>query len=95
MALALVKTFKSAIVDTIQSLPQHQQVLMSSITRLIYPSMTFAISWLMCLLTRLACQIVLCSIVKLCNGKKKDTTIGEVKNCYRVLILTSKLLEIF
>lgn len=30
MALALAKTFKSAIVDTIQSLPQHQQVLMNS-----------------------------------------------------------------
>ncbi|KAF9605260.1 hypothetical protein IFM89_015152 [Coptis chinensis] len=47
MTLALSRTFKSTIVDTIQSLPQHQ-------------------------------QIVLCSMVKLFRGTKKDTTVGEV-----------------
>lgn len=57
--------------------------------------MTFATSWVMSLLTRLPYQIVLCSIVKLCNGKKKDTTIGEVEIYYRELILTSKLLDMF
>ncbi|XP_058114913.1 cell division control protein 6 homolog B-like [Magnolia sinica] len=34
MALALSKTFKSVIVDTIQSLPQHQQILLCSAVKL-------------------------------------------------------------
>lgn len=34
MALALSKTFKSLIVDTIQSLPQHQQILLCSAVKL-------------------------------------------------------------
>ncbi|XP_023512124.1 cell division control protein 6 homolog B-like [Cucurbita pepo subsp. pepo] len=51
MAVALSKTFKSPAVETIQSLPQHQ-------------------------------QIILCSVVKLVRGGKKDTTIGEVNKSY-------------
>ncbi|KAK9168178.1 hypothetical protein Syun_000318 [Stephania yunnanensis] len=51
MAVALSKTFKSAIVDTVQSLPQHQ-------------------------------QMVLCSIVKLFQRSKKDTTIAELNRSY-------------
>ncbi|KAF9598777.1 hypothetical protein IFM89_031445 [Coptis chinensis] len=51
MTLALSRTFKSTIVDTIQSLPQHQ-------------------------------QIVLCSMVKLFRGTKKDTTVGELNRSY-------------
>ncbi|KAF9607784.1 hypothetical protein IFM89_000131, partial [Coptis chinensis] len=51
MTLALSRTFKSTIVDTIQSLPQHQ-------------------------------QIVLCSMVKLFRGTKKDTTIRELNRSY-------------
>ncbi|XP_042517565.1 cell division control protein 6 homolog B-like, partial [Macadamia integrifolia] len=34
MAIALSKTFKSAIVDTIQSLPQHQQIILCSVMKL-------------------------------------------------------------
>ncbi|KAJ4970118.1 hypothetical protein NE237_003217 [Protea cynaroides] len=34
MAIALSKTFKSAIVDTIQSLPQHQQMILCSVVKL-------------------------------------------------------------
>uniref|UniRef100_A0A9I9DZZ9 Cell division control protein n=1 Tax=Cucumis melo TaxID=3656 RepID=A0A9I9DZZ9_CUCME len=51
MAVALSKTFKSPAVETIQSLPQHQ-------------------------------QIILCSVVKLVRGGKKDTTIGELNKSY-------------
>ncbi|KGN47092.1 cell division control protein 6 homolog B [Cucumis sativus] len=51
MAVALAKTFKSPAVETIQSLPQHQ-------------------------------QIILCSVVKLVRGGKKDTTIGELNKSY-------------
>ncbi|KAK9124460.1 hypothetical protein Sjap_014062 [Stephania japonica] len=51
MAVALSKTFKSPIVDTVQSLPQHQ-------------------------------QMVLCSIVKLFQRSKKDTTIAELNRSY-------------
>ncbi|KAF9619519.1 hypothetical protein IFM89_007267 [Coptis chinensis] len=51
MTLALSRTFKSTIVDTIQSLPQHQ-------------------------------QIVLCSMVKLFRGTKKDTIVGELNRSY-------------
>ncbi|XP_022144826.1 cell division control protein 6 homolog B-like [Momordica charantia] len=51
MAVALSKTFKSPVVETIQSLPQHQ-------------------------------QIILCSVVKLVHGGKKDTTIGELNKSY-------------
>ncbi|KAF9623146.1 hypothetical protein IFM89_037727, partial [Coptis chinensis] len=51
MTLALSRTFKSTMVDTIQSLPQHQ-------------------------------QIVLCSMVKLFRGTKKDTTVGELNKSY-------------
>ncbi|CAK9314559.1 unnamed protein product [Citrullus colocynthis] len=51
MAVALSKTFKSPAVETIQSLPQHQ-------------------------------QIILCSVVKLVRGGKKDTTIRELNKSY-------------
>ncbi|KAF9600492.1 hypothetical protein IFM89_009941 [Coptis chinensis] len=60
MTLTLSRTFKSTIVDTIQSLPQHQQV-----------------GFVCELLIHLSLQIVLCSMVKLFRGTKKDTTVGE------------------
>ncbi|KAK2967050.1 hypothetical protein RJ640_015270 [Escallonia rubra] len=51
MALALSKAYRSPTVEIIQSLPQHQ-------------------------------QIILCSIVKLFRGPKKDTTVGELNKFY-------------
>ncbi|KAL8523849.1 hypothetical protein ACS0TY_013713 [Phlomoides rotata] len=51
VAAALSKVYKSPVVDTIQSLPQHQ-------------------------------QIILCSVVKLFRGGKKDTTLGELNKYY-------------
>ncbi|KAF5203576.1 Cell division control protein 6-like protein [Thalictrum thalictroides] len=60
MALALSRIFKSTIVDIIQSLPQHQQIL-------------------------------LCSMVKLFRGSKKDTTVGELNQFYIELCKSSHI----
>ncbi|KAL5710384.1 AAA ATPase [Ranunculus cassubicifolius] len=54
ISMAVSRTLASTIVNVIQSLPQHQQIL-------------------------------LCSMVKLFRGSKKDTTIGELNRTYNEL----------
>ncbi|GFZ13298.1 cell division control, Cdc6 [Actinidia rufa] len=81
MAVALSKTYRSPIVDTIQSLPQHQQLcaidghhknlVVASIDgpQAVCSALTIAV-------------IILCSAVKLFRGGKKDATIGELGKSY-------------
>lgn len=82
MVAALSKTFKSPVVDTIQSLPQHQQV--SYITTQIYWYLLlsgddqiwmYVVDWNH-MLENL--QIIVCCAAKAFRGSKKDKSIAEV-----------------
>ncbi|XP_052186996.1 cell division control protein 6 homolog B isoform X2 [Diospyros lotus] len=75
MAVALSKTYRSQVVETIQSLPQHQQMAQN------LEGYTVGCKDYLHGLS-LGLLIILCSAVKLFRKGKKDTTLGELGRSY-------------